>query len=106
MKPWLINTILIICVLIIVFAFPSAAKGVLAIIILITSIWAYFDAKKLDIKKYQAKGFLSFSSPFVVLVGCWLLWIIVFPLYISYRKKIKDGKIALKETSAPMPPAV
>lgn len=100
MRPWLINTFIIIGVLIIIGAAPlDVAREILGVIVFVTSVWAAMDANKLDVKKYQTSGLQSFSSPTVTFIACFLLWIFVFPLYISFRRKLKDGKIPLKAIS-------
>ncbi len=45
-----------------------------------TTIWVYFDAKSLG------------ESPGGWLVGCILLWIVVFPIYLAKRKTFRGGK--------------
>lgn len=108
MKPWQINLIAILGVILIAIFVPSPyAKSVIVLIVFGSGVWAYFDAKKLDVGKYQTKGFLApGSTPGSIFAVVWLLWIIGFPLYISYRQKIIDGKIPLKNIGIPTPPAI
>ncbi len=54
------------------------------ILVLGTSIWAYFDANSIGVKKGQLKG-LADLSPVGWFFSCLLLWIIAFPLYLVKR---------------------
>jgi hypothetical protein len=63
-------------------------SGFVVLIVLATSIWVYFDAKAIGIKKGQLKGIADMSP------GGWFavtlfLWIIGFPLYLSKRGDFK-----------------
>ncbi|MHB8651848.1 MAG: hypothetical protein ACYC8S_01800 [Minisyncoccota bacterium] len=106
MKPWQINSIAILFILLVaIFLPPSLAKAIVALSVIISCIWAYFDAKKLDISKYQTKGFLvPGGSPGAVASVMFLLWIVGFPLYVSYRQKIINGEVPLKISGAPTQP--
>ncbi len=60
----------------------------LLLIIIGTSIWVFFDAKKIGVKKKKKKSFVNFGP-----VG-WLLcslglWIVTFPLYLIKRSDLK-----------------
>jgi len=67
---------------------------IVEILILISCIWAGIDSSKIELKKYKTS--LS-CSPFVLFLGCLLVWIIVFPWYLIVRGKIKSGTIQLKD---------
>lgn len=105
MKPWLINVIAILAVLIIGFFVPYGRYINFAIFIA-SAIWAYTDAKKIQYDKYKMIGFVPGGGPVGVALIVLFFWIIGFPIYVSYRKKIIDGKIPLKDsaTSIPTPP--
>ena len=63
-------------------------------IILGTSIWVFFDARAIGVKRGQVKG-LANMGPLGWLLGCLLLWIIAFPLYLAKRnefKRISQGR--------------
>lgn len=53
-----------------------------------TSIWVFFDAKSIGVKKGQVKG-IADMSPVGWLFGCLLLWIVAFPIYLSKRGEFK-----------------
>ena len=57
-------------------------------IILGTSIWVYFDAKSIGVKKGQLKGLADMGPVgwFFVSLG---LWIVGFPAYLATRGKYK-----------------
>lgn len=62
------------------------------IIVLVTSIWVLFDAKKLmnntniDARKSIAK---YAYEPMQWFGGCLIVWIVYFPLYLSKRNQYK-----------------
>lgn len=60
----------------------------ISLIILGTSVWIFFDAKSIGVKKGQVKG-LADLGPGGWLVGSLLLWIIVFPMYLFKRGEFK-----------------
>jgi hypothetical protein len=105
MKPWLINIIAIAVVLFIGFFVPYGRNINIAIFIA-SAIWAYTDAKKIQYDKYKLIGFVPGGGPIGVAAIVFLFWIIGFPIYVSYRQKILDGKIPLKDAvvSTPTPP--
>jgi hypothetical protein len=53
-----------------------------------TSIWVFFDANTIGVKKGQVSGTAD-MSPVGWLLACLLLWIIAFPLYLSKRSEFK-----------------
>jgi hypothetical protein len=50
----------------------------IVLIVIVTSIWVFFDAKKIGVKKGQMKGVCN-MGPGGWLIVCLLLWIIVSP---------------------------
>jgi len=62
-----------------------------------TSIWAGVDASKIELKKYKVGGP---TGPAVTIIGCLLLWIVVFPWYLVNKGKIARGEAPLKEEYA------
>jgi hypothetical protein len=75
-------------------------SGLIFFIVIATSIWVGFDSYSLlkQIPKDKRKALSSgASSASVWTLGCLLLWIIVFPWYLSARSKYKNylqGKIS------------
>lgn len=53
-----------------------------------TSIWVFFDASSIGVKKGQIKG-LGDMGPVAWLFVCLLLWIVGFPLYLVKRGEFK-----------------
>ena len=53
-----------------------------------SSIWVFFDATTIGVKKGQVSG-VADMSPIGWLLGCLLLWIIAFPLYLSKRSEFQ-----------------
>lgn len=58
------------------------------LVVLATSVWVLVDAKKLNIKKGQAKG-LANMGPWSWFVVCLVLWVIAFPYYLYKRPSLK-----------------
>lgn len=58
------------------------------IVVIVTSIWVYFDAKKIGIKRGQIKGVAN-MGPVAWLIICLGLWIIAFPVYLIKRPQFK-----------------
>lgn len=53
-------------------------------IVIATSLWVYFDARRIGIKKGQIPGIANLG-PGGWLVVCLLLWIVAFPVYLIKR---------------------
>ncbi len=87
MKPWQINILIIIGVIVIVFI--NVSSEVFSLIVLVSLIWVYFDAKKLDIGKYKPTIFGRGPISYAICIS--ILWLIGLPFYISHRQKIIDG---------------
>lgn len=58
------------------------------VLVIGSSIWVYFDAKAIGVKKGQVQG-LANMSPGGWFLSCILLWIFTMPLYIASREKYK-----------------
>ena len=103
MKPWKINIMVIGGTLLVIFltsaVAPTKVQTVVSIIVLVTAIWVYFDARKLQIQKYKPTLFGRGPISYAWITG--ILWIVLFPAYISFRQKIKDGKVPLRDGSFP-----
>jgi hypothetical protein len=70
----------------------ASVPAIPAYMVIGTSLWVYFDAKKLDLGRYRT----GLMNPEVVTIGCFLMWIIAFPWYLSARHKITRGQMPLK----------
>lgn len=74
----------------------------ISFLILVTSIWVYFDAASLGIRKGAVKQRFLDMNPGGWFISCLIAWIIVFPFYLSLRPKFK--KFAAEEEAAPKKP--
>ena len=72
------------------------------LIIVVSSIWVYFDAKTIGLKKGQLTGICD-MRPEGWFFACLGLWIVAFPIYLANRPEILriNGK-----SSAPVAPPV
>lgn len=61
----------------------------IALLVLISSLWVLIDAKKIGFKSGQLKGLFG-MGPWGWFFGCLFLWILVFPIYLIKRKKLKE----------------
>lgn len=69
---------------------------IIMLVILGTSIWVFFDARAIGVRKGQVKG-LANMGPWGWFFVCLLLWIIGFPAYLATRgkfKKINQGTMS------------
>jgi len=64
-----------------------------AFMVIGTALWVYFDAKRLGLSRYRTR----LVNPEVATIGCFAMWILVFPWYLSARRKIVQGLLPLKE---------
>jgi hypothetical protein len=79
----------------------------MVLIVLGTSIWVYFDAKKLGATatgKWYSKKFEQWG-PADWMIGCLLLWIICFPIYLIKRPGLKKRFQPPAVQSPPLQPA-
>jgi hypothetical protein len=65
------------------------------LLVLVTSIRVFVDAKKIGVKKGQVEG-LANMGPGGWLVACLLLWIVAFPLYLLKRPAFKHAAGAVR----------
>lgn len=57
------------------------------LMVIATSIWVYFDARKIGARKGLLPGFFNLS-PLTWSLSCLLLWIVGFPAYLIHRPDI------------------
>jgi hypothetical protein len=74
---------------------PALILLVPIVMIIGTAIWASIDAGKIEIDRYDVRGPFPTSST-VTLIGCLLLWILVFPMYLIIKGKIARGEVSPK----------
>lgn len=70
------------------------------LIVIVTSIWAGYDAGTL--RKQGATRKDLGGSPLTVAIVCLLIWIIAFPYYLVHRSRFKASHS--KTSSVPAPP--
>jgi membrane protein YdbS with pleckstrin-like domain len=95
MKTWQAFLVVIGGLVILAFILPEGLiKPVVYIIHIVAAVWVYFDAKKLDTKKYKSN--LGFSALFL---AAFVLFIfeIFFPAYLGFRYRIKHNLVALRD---------
>lgn len=64
-----------------------------------STIWAIIDA--VSMQRYKYKGY---HGAFIVFLGCGLLWIVFFPIYLIRRGDIVNGYAQLKPEYEDDPP--
>lgn len=101
MKPWQINIIFYIACVAFGYYFIFGNIGGYAIAFavcfpFVSSLLVYADASRLHTEKYKKTSFFS-GGPLMYAIAVVFFWYIALPIYISFRKKIIDGKIPLKE---------
>jgi len=75
--------------------------GIIFVLLVIgTTIWATIDAVGMQRYKYEGYG-----NAFVVFLGCALLWIVCFPVYLIRRSAIVNGTAKLKSIYENDPPS-
>jgi hypothetical protein len=73
------------------------APALPAFMVIGTALWVYFDARRLGLSRYRT----GLINPEIATIGCFGLWIIAFPWYLSARHKIVHGLLPLKEGGPP-----
>lgn len=63
-------------------------QTLIGIVVVGTSIWVFFDARAIGVKKGQVSG-LADMGPTGWFIVTLLLWIIGFPLYLANRGRFK-----------------
>ncbi len=67
---------------------PAVLPTLLLLLVLAVDLWVYADAKAHEERGTPvvfSSGFLNVDTPAAWFVGCLLLWILFFPLYIDRR---------------------
>lgn len=67
--------------------------AIIGIVVIVTSIWVFIDAKTIGVKKGQISGSGNMGA-FSWFIVCLLLWIVGFPFYLAKRGEFKkiNGK--------------
>jgi hypothetical protein len=87
-----------------------AGGGVSILVLLVvlgTSVWVYFDATKIGLRKTGEKAktgkFHVDMGPVGWMVCCLLLWIVAFPAYILLRPGYTRKFQPVRESASPIP---
>ncbi|MFW6016663.1 MAG: hypothetical protein ACOCRK_09515 [bacterium] len=59
------------------------------LIMILSSLWVLYDAKKIGLKKGQVKGFLDIGY-IGWFLACLFGWLLAFPLYLFNRRKLMN----------------
>jgi len=97
-RPWVLNTALLVGMGLFVWLVPDKVLGLDSTLLvrvfeLYTALWAKRDAKLLAVGQRERNWIGLFSSDWRVFWLVVLIWPIFFPLYISYRQRLIDGRI-------------
>jgi len=76
------------------------AQGLPMLAYLASSIWAAISSYRLEFRRYKTG--LSYH-PMTIFFCHLLLWIVVFPWFLTVRDRIKDGSAELKDEFKPLP---
>jgi len=86
-------------------------NGLSAIVLLAvagSSIWVLVDARNLGIRRGLIDSGFADMGPGSWFVGCLLIWIVVFPLYLAYRPRfvaaLSGGQRQEREQAQPYTP--
>ena len=60
------------------------------LVLLSTSFWVFFDAKKIGVRKGLISG-IADMNPAMWLIACIFLWIVAFPIYLIKRSELKKA---------------
>jgi hypothetical protein len=63
----------------------SPGSSVVLLIVGGTSIWVYVDARNLGVRRGLRPGKFADAGPGTWFIGCLLLWIVFFPVYLGTR---------------------
>lgn len=74
----------------------------LLLIVFLSSLWVYWDAATHNIGRIPYEKGASNNSAFVWMLGCLVVWIIVFPFYLLKREGLIDK--AKNQPMKPWPP--
>lgn len=98
MSPWQINVCIIGGTFLLTYFSPTKYTDlIMGLVLFGSTIWVYQDSKKIGIEKYK-KTWLTPSTTAGGTAGIvFFIWIIAFPMYISWRYKAMNGLIPLKE---------
>ncbi len=64
-------------------------EAIVVLVVVVSSVWVFMDARAIGAGKDNSTGFLS-MGPTGWAFSCLLLWIVSFPLYLMQRSKIKN----------------
>ena len=102
MRAWQINLLIIAGILALGFIPESIIPNnifqpIVLSIVVGTLWWVYEDARNLHTENYKRTWRSPFLSPAAITAFCVLLWIVAFPMYVSFRQRIIENKAPLKD---------
>lgn len=77
--------------------------SLIGIVVIVSSIWVYFDARRIGASRGLVPGFFDLG-PLAWALVCLLLWIIGFPAYLLMRGKIAEAASGQQVSSARIQP--
>lgn len=72
----------------------GAIPGVVWLMVIATAVWAGIGSSRLEFRKYKTG--MSYHPVTIFLVHL-LLWVVVFPWFLTVRDNIRDGSAELKD---------
>lgn len=72
----------------------GAIPGVVWLMVIATAVWAGISSSRLEFRKYKTG--MSYHPVTIFLVHL-LLWVVVFPWFLTVRDNIRDGSAELKD---------
>lgn len=95
MKLWQAIILTIAIILVVLFLVPKELiETAFTIIMLVSAIWVYMDAKKINAKIYKSNLGMS---PFALGVWTFILWAIFFPGYLWLKYRIKNNLVPIRD---------
>lgn len=70
--------------------------GLILIVIVASSLFAFFESRSFRYRKQDIQG-LAAMGPWGWLFACLFLWIIAFPLYLASREKLRAAGLAVAD---------
>lgn len=94
MKLWQAILLTITILVVLLFLPEGLIEPISSLVVLLSAIWVYKDAKKFDTKKYKSNLGMS---PFALGFWTFILWVIFFPGYLWLRYRIKNNLVPIRE---------
>jgi len=76
------------------FGASNLTKHFVMLMIVVTSLWASIVSSQLEFRKYKT---LLSNHPVLIFLGHLMLWVLVFPVFLTVREKILEGTAERKD---------